>query len=242
MVFTASPVVDRPVFRRFAMVLGSTIIALSALTANAAFAQEAAQQGATQWAVQKDTQKLTFDGTQMGQVFTGTFGAFDADIAFDPQNLGASRVTVTVDMSSGTSGDTERDDTIKASEWFNVASFPTAQFNATSFAHDYADKYIAKGTLKIRDFEQAITLPFTFVATDVKTVADSQDNAKAAPKTARVEGNIILNRLDYGLGAQNWKDEDSVGHDVTVRFALDLIAQDTAVAAPEEAQQDPEIK
>lgn len=181
------------------------------------FSGPAMAQGATVWDVADGGKSLTFEGTQMGQAFTGTFNDFGVDLAFDPAHLDSSRVTVTVEMASSTSGDAERDETVKSTEWFNVENFPQATFTAETFTHDHGDLYTAKGKLKIRDFEQDLALPFTYVAT-----------ADSTPKSAKVTGQVVLRRLDYGLGAQNWKDADSIGHDVIVRFDLDLVEKQMA--------------
>ena len=163
------------------------------------------------WTIDGDTSALTFEGLQSGAPFEGRFNQFDADIRFDPGALGDSRVTVVVDTSSFSTDNEQRDSVATGEEWFSVDVFPEARFEVTAFSHVDGDSYEAVADLTIRDMTVSITLPFSLVIDG---------------DTARMSGEVSLNRLDFGLGQGDWESDAMVGY--PVRVSVDL----TAVRAP----------
>jgi len=160
---------------------------------------------ATQWTVQPKESKLTFVGSQQGAEFTGAFDRFTADIKFDPQDLAGSRFDVKIDMTSVNSRDSERDDTIKSDDLFAVKQYPSAHYVADKFTAKGGGKYAATGKLPLRNVTRDVPLEFTF---------------EKQPSGAWLKGGTSLKRLDFGVGQGEWKDTETVGNEVKVRFAL----------------------
>lgn len=159
---------------------------------------------APHWVINSAQSHLAFDGTQMGQKFSGEFKKFSGDIVFDPAHLEQSRAAVTVDITSVTTDDGDANKYIGAPEWFDSEKFPTAKFT-TNKIEKAGDGFIAHGNLTIRD----ITLP-----------ADLPFHLKFSPdgKQAEMQGSAKLNRLNFHLGSGSWADTETVGADVTVRM------------------------
>jgi polyisoprenoid-binding protein YceI len=164
------------------------------------------------WTVVPAESSIGFQVTQAGGIVEGAFKRFDATIAFDPNDLVASRVQVSVDIASITTGAAERDQELPKPDWFNVAMFPRAIFTADRFRAIGANSYVAEGTLAIRDAKVAVSLPFTL---------DLKDNGSAA-----MQGKVELDRTAFGIGQGAWATSDIVGRKVIVVVHLNARRSD----------------
>lgn len=165
---------------------------------------------AASWAMQPDASTLGFSGTQTGSPFTGIFKQWTAQIEYDPAHPQAAHVHIVVNTASAHTGDKQRDEAMPGSDWFDVAAFPQAVFDATGFTPQGGDKFTTTGTLSIRGISRKVTLPFTL---------DISGN------TATAKGQITLIRTDYGVGQGDWASGDWVGLSVEVNFTLLAKAQ-----------------
>jgi polyisoprenoid-binding protein YceI len=156
----------------------------------------------------KSSLQFTFE--QAGAQNTGRFKRFT--VSFDPPPAGstAGRLEVTVDVGSLDTGDSDRDDTLRGSDLFDVAKFPQARFSATQITRT-ASGYEAAGQLTIRGVTRAARLAFTF--------REASENGAAVGYLA---GKTAVRRLDYGVGQGDWKATDQAGNDVTVSWSLRL--------------------
>jgi len=179
-------------------------------TNTAAPAVAPAPAGVTQWAIDHDQSRLTFETTQNDAPFTGTFAGFDGAIAFDPDRLADSRVSIAIKMAGVTTGYDERDKSIGDADWFAVDKFPESTFTADSFEKKGDNQYVAHGKLSLKGVTAPIDLPFTLT---IETGANGQ-------KTAKMQGETDLQRLDYGIGTGQWADPHSVGTTVKVKVSL----------------------
>jgi len=158
------------------------------------------------WTMDKTKSTLAFSGNQSGEAFTGKFENFDAVINFNPNDLAAAKVVVTIDTNSADAGKAERTDALPSKEWFYVKKFPVAKFVSDDFKLLESDKYTAKGNLTIRDITQEIVLPFTL---------------KVKNGRATMDAAFTLNRTAYKIGTGMWASEDWVGHDIAVNVHLE---------------------
>ncbi|MEL7097979.1 MAG: cytochrome b/b6 domain-containing protein [Pseudomonadota bacterium] len=165
---------------------------------------EAAQleQVASEWAVQEG--EVAISVTQFGNAVGGSFADWTAAIAFDETVTDgpAGTAEVTISIGSLTLGSVT--DQAMGADYFDAAAFPTATFTADLIATP--DGHIAEGTLRIKDTEVPITLPF-----DVTVDGD----------TATASGSVSVNRLDWSIGAGT-QDEG------TLAFAVDIAINLTA--------------
>jgi len=157
------------------------------------------------WTLQPAASMLSFAGTETGSPFTGSFAKWDAVITYDPAAPQAAHVHIVIDTASASSGDTQRDEAMPDSDWFDVAAFPQAVFDATGFTPAGGDKFTTTGTLTIRGVSQKVVLPFTL---DV------------ANGVATAKGTLNLTRTDYGVGQGAWASGDNVGLAVGVSFTV----------------------
>lgn len=157
---------------------------------------------ATEWKVQADSSTLTFEGTQAGTPFQGSFATFTADITLDPDNLAAASIKVDILTASAATGSSERDEALPGSDWFDVANHPIATFASTNISQT-AEGYVADGTLTLKGTTQPVSLPFI--------LSIDGDKAEAA-------GGLTINRNDYGVGTGPLS--PMAGNDVGIKFEI----------------------
>ncbi|MBI3441446.1 MAG: cytochrome b/b6 domain-containing protein [Proteobacteria bacterium] len=159
------------------------------------------------WYYMHDDSHLTIAGKQMGNDFRGEFLRFAPDITFDPDDLAASKVTVSIDTASLDTYSADRNDTAKGKAWFNVAEFPSAQFETTAFRKTGDVTYEATANLTILDVTLPITLPFKLAISKGSSDKDS---------VATMDGSIVLDRSKFKLGSGSWSDPGVIANEVTV--------------------------
>lgn len=150
--------------------------------------------------------RLEFIGVQAGAEFKGLFRKFTAAVDFAPDALANSRFDVQIDLNSVDSMDKDRDTTIRGSDIFDVAHFPTAHYVTRSIAKTAAG-YTAVGALTLRGVTKDVTIDFQFLP---------------GAAGAKLEGNGKLKRLDFGAGQGDWKSTEWVADAVNIRFSLVL--------------------
>ncbi|UWR43505.1 cytochrome b/b6 domain-containing protein [Phaeobacter inhibens] len=154
------------------------------------------------WVVQDGTLAIAI--VQMGSEVRGQFDQWQASIAFEEPNAPGPAGTVTVSVAIPSLMLGSVTDQAMGPDYFDSASYPTAEFRAE--IEKLAEGYIAEGTLRIRDQEVPLRLPFTL---DL--------NGDTATMSASAE----VNRLDFNIG-QGVQDEGSLAYAVTI--AVDLTA------------------
>jgi polyisoprenoid-binding protein YceI len=153
------------------------------------------------WTVDHAKSKLGFSVAWSGEQFVATFRSWNADIAFDPNDLGHSRASVTIDLGSEASGFDENDQGLKGTQGFEVSKFPTARFEATKFSRGKDGNYVAEGTLNLHGMSKAVTLPFTLSING---------------NTAHMTGRAQVMRADFGLARGEFANNTPIAHAVTV--------------------------
>ena len=179
--------------------LSSLVLASVALLGGAsAFAQQALVPAQSQ---------ITFTSKQMGVPVEGQFKKFDAQVAFDPAKLAASRIAFTVDTGSATLGVKESDAELPKAPWFNVPKFPQATFQSTAIKSLGGGKYEVAGKLSIKGNTQDVTVPVAMTQAGAVTTAT---------------GAFAIKRLAFKIGENEWADTSMVADDVQVKFKLAL--------------------
>ncbi|ABD87875.1 YceI family protein [Rhodopseudomonas palustris] len=181
------------------------ILAVVALGAAVTDAAEAAS-----WKVDPARSQIGFSGTQTGEHFQGKFSRYQATIDFDPAQPDSGHALILVELGSANTGDKQRDQALPGEDWFDVARFPTATFEAKRFVGKGGNAYEAQGTLSLHGISRDLVLPFTL---DVEN------------GTAHAKGHVELLRNAFGVGQNAWNSDAYVGFAVGVD--IDLIATST---------------
>lgn len=167
--------------------------------------------GAARWAVDHDASRLGITVVQLGSPVDGAFGAWDADIVFDPDDPEGARVTALIDVASLTLG-TVSGQAVGA-DFLDAPNHPRARFVAEGFKalDDTATAFEAEGTLTIRGVERPFLLPFDLAVDGDRAV---------------MSATVTVNRIDFGVGAQSQPTEATVafGVDVAIELAADRLS------------------
>lgn len=157
------------------------------------------------YAVDKSASRLGFTASMGGQPIQGTFRRWDAVIDFDPNNLPASRASVTVDVASATTSEATRDEALPSPDWFAARRFPRATFVTRGITRIGPNRYQAAGDLTIRGVRRPVVLPFTLTLNGT---------------TARMQGRLVLDRTAFGVGQGQFRSGGTVARNVTVNVDL----------------------
>ncbi len=150
--------------------------------------------------VQASGSTLAFATKYDGEVFSGSFPGFATTLSFDPANLDAARLEVSIPLASARSGNADRDSTLQGADFFNVARFATAHYRAEKFRALGDGRYAADGTLELRGVSKPVTLTFSWTP-------------GAQPV---LTGKATVRRLDFGVGAGDWADTSLIPNETAV--------------------------
>jgi cytochrome b561 len=164
------------------------------------------EQSVPTWQVVSGASSIVFTGIQAGVPFEGRFGAWRADIRFDPNNLDQSSAVVIIDTGSASDGVPLHDQSLPGTEWFDVANHPTATFRTTSIHAHGAGAYEAHARLTIKGRPIDLTLPFTVQVDGDRAV---------------MNGTATISRLDADLGMASDPNAEFVSLDIGVRVHVE---------------------
>ncbi|MEN0054700.1 MAG: YceI family protein [Mucilaginibacter sp.] len=155
------------------------VIALLALLCSSSFAQ-------VKTSITKSA--ITFKIKNLGLNTNGNFSGLQADIQFKPTDLAGSSINASVDATTVNTDNTMRDDHLKGTDYFNVATYPKITLKSVSFKHTKGDNYLGNFNVTIKDKTKLIEVPFTYTE---------------AGNTASFNGSFKINRSDFGIGGKN---------------------------------------
>lgn len=192
----------------------SLLLGGSAGPTEAATTAAAGPTGATQsWRFQPTGSTLTFVFEQAGAATEGRFGQFSATLLQPIEATARGTLSVTVDLASLATGDTQRDTLLRGADLFDVAKHPKAQFKVSSLAPSKQGRLMLDGVLTLRGISRRLSIPATL-----------QPDVAAKPRTVILQGETTLNRLDFGIGQGEWKSTEWVANAAKVRFSLRFVA------------------
>ncbi len=169
-------------------------------------ATEAAQkQPLADWTITSGG-RIGFTAHWNGEAINGAFKSWQAAIRFSPDDLAASTIRVTIDLASVDTADSQRDDSLKGSDFFDTAAHPVAIFTARAIRRVSGERYEAAGTLNLHGVTRPVTLRFTLRITDDK---------------ARVSGSSRIDRTSFGIGKGEWASTEAIAGAVDIAFSFD---------------------
>lgn len=183
--------------------------------AGAPMADPPGARGEAGWAIDGAASRLGFEISFSGNPVAGAIGRWTADVTFDPENLPAAVARVMADTSSITVSDGFLGASVGGDDGFQAAAHPTAEVRLDRF-EKAAEGFLARGTVTIRGIAAPVEVPFTFEA--------GEDGR------ARVAGRAVLDRLAFGIGAQNDAGAQWLSRTVKVTFRVE--AQRTQGSPP----------
>ncbi len=143
---------------------------------------------AQDWTVDREASSVGFETEAFGSTASGAFPDWTAEITLDPADLSSARIDASVATGTGSTGNSQFDDSMLSSaglapDTHAEASFVSEDIRATDTG------YAAHGVLNLRGTPQDAIMEFTLDITDGRAVAD---------------GHIDVMRADFGVGDASW--------------------------------------
>ena len=163
---------------------------------------------AADWKMDPVESRLEYVATFEKNAAPGVFKEFDTRLArFEPDKPEGAKLDVTVKVTSADmkSGDVNR--AIRGPEWFDFARFSQAEFHAEDIQRVAPGRYLARGVLSLKGVRKELEVPFTW-----------QESANAAT----MEGELNVDRLQFGIGTGEWANGSTIGLGVRVKFNVRL--------------------
>ncbi len=190
---------------RFPNTLHRLFIPLAAMIVFGAAALPASAQ---EWALNKEQSRISFEADVGGQIVTGQFQQFEAELRFDPDYLDISEIAARIDINTISTGQPQADEALRSQEWFDAQTYPLAGFRATSVEAAGPDgMFMMTGDLTIKGRTTQVTIPFTI---------------EVEQGEGAVVGEAAINRRNFGIGPNGPVSGMIVGDLVKIR--LDLVA------------------
>ena len=161
------------------------------------------------WIIDPAASELAVTIQQLGSPVAGRFERWTGTISYDPEAPETASVDITVELDSLTLGTVA--DQAMGPDFLAVETAPTARFTASGFEPLGEERFRAPGTLTLRGEEKPVALEFD--------LGIDGDRAEAA-------GGATLDRMEWGVGAQGYPDEASIGFDVTIGFEVSATRAD----------------
>jgi polyisoprenoid-binding protein YceI len=157
------------------------------------------------WTIDPARSRIAFSVEQVGKLATGRIGTWSGTIVLDPQNLAAARIDIRMDMRSAATGARDVDDMMLGRDFLDAQQHGEARFTSAAITSRGGDDYQAQGKLTIRDVTRDVTLPFSLRIQDGRATA---------------RGRIVVRRLDYGVGRNEWAATGYVADGVTIDITV----------------------
>lgn len=167
---------------------------------------------AADWTIDDDHSFALFRVQHMGAGFTwGRFDAISGELSYDPANPAGSKVAVTIQAASVSTGVPKMEDHLRTPDFLDVKQFPTLSFVSKSWTAKADDTYEIAGDLTIHGVTKAITV----------TAQRTGQGVDAYTKKNRLgfETTFTIHRGDFGLKYG----PGAIGEDVRITFALESI-------------------
>ena len=98
----------------------------------------------------------------------GEFSHITGSVEFDPASLAVSHVDATIDASTVSTREPERDRHLKSRDFFDVNRYPKITFLSTKVAAAGKDRYEVDGDLTIHGVTRAVTLHVDSITPEIK--------------------------------------------------------------------------
>lgn len=162
---------------------------------------------AADWKMDTGQSRLEFVTTFEKSAVPGVFKEFDTRLRFDADRPAEGRLDVKIVVKSADMASADINAAIAGAEWFDFAGFPRAEFHATDIRRAATGRYVARGSLSLKGVQQPVEVPFAWAETG---------------DTAKMDGEFVVKRGAFGIGAGEWASTRVIGADVTIKFSVRL--------------------
>ena len=149
--------------------------------------------------------QIRFTGAKVTQKHEGLFKSFDGTIGLVNNDPRMSAVQVAIDLASVSIEPDKLATHLKSADFFDIAKFPKATFSSTTIRPGSAPStFYVTGKLDLHGVSKPLTFPAVI---------------RLTPEAVDVDGEIKLNRKDYGIVYPGMAD-DLISDDVTIQLKI----------------------
>jgi len=155
-----------------------------------------------------DARHLEFIAHQSDVPLTLVAREFTPQVKFDPAHPADAKVRVLVDLKGVDGGGSDADRLLRGRDFFDVARYPQAAWEATEVRSLGGGRFEARGTLALKGHSAPVNLQLKVGVPGAGLLS--------------IEGEGEISRLAFGIGEGSWSDTSTVDDKVTVKFRLRL--------------------
>ena len=168
------------------------------------------------WEIDKAHSSIYFDVRHTYATVRGLFEDFSGSVQFDADNMDMGKISLEVRTKSVNTGIPNRDNHLRADEFFDVKEYPAMTFESTAVKHKEGNQYIVEGNLTVKGKTEKMAVPFTYFG--------SRENPlKKGQQVAGFEARFSINRLDYGVGPGKYAEMGTIGNQVNILVTLEVL-------------------
>ena len=155
------------------------------------------------WKIDSENAMVKFSMQAHGQELIGNFKGAKGNISFDEKDLATASLSCDIDIKTINTGIPDRDRHLQATDFFDAASAPVANFTSSSFVKT-AEGYAVTGKLSIKKTVKEITIPFVFTGSGDAGV---------------FKASFPIKRSDFQIGDA----DDDISDKVTITLEIPVI-------------------
>ena len=188
------------------------IVMVFYLLAIAGFAHAAAEK----WEIDQAHSNIYFDVRHTYATVRGQFDNYSGSLRFDANRMTLGSVALEINTKSVNTGIPNRDNHLRAEEFFAVKKYPKMTFQSTGVKQKEGNQYTVEGNLTIKGQTQKVAVPFTYFG--------SRENPlKKGQRVAGFEARFSINRLDYQVGPGKFFEMGTIGNKVDILVTLEVV-------------------
>lgn len=147
----------------------------------------------------------------------GKFETFEGTLV-TAEDITASTVNVTVDLSSINTGTADRDNHLRSGDFFNVETHPTMTFASTGVVQKSDSDFVVTGDLTIKDVTKPIELSVEFLGEGKDPWGGTRVGIEASGQISRKEWGI-----DFNIPLEG--DKVMIGDKITLNIVAEAVLQ-----------------
>jgi polyisoprenoid-binding protein YceI len=148
--------------------------------------------GATVYTIDPEHSSVVLNATHLGVgSVQGRFDTFSGKLEFDPQNVGRSRVHITIETASVNTNQPYRDEHLRSADFLDVSKYPEITFQSTGVTKVSQDEFRIAGNLSLHGTTRPVML-----------TAKLGGFAKDVTGKSRIafSASTGIDRTDFGMG------------------------------------------
>jgi polyisoprenoid-binding protein YceI len=204
--------VNKPEWEKNMQKIFITLIAIISIVPCAHFASAELEK----WEIDKAHSNIYFDVRHTYATVRGLFEDYSGSVQFDADNMEMGKISLEIRTKSVNTGIPNRDNHLRADEFFGVKEYPTMTFESSGVKQQEGNQYMVEGNLTIKGQTEKVAVPFTYFG--------SRENPlKKGQQLAGFEARFSINRLDYGVGPGKYAEMGTIANRVDILVTLEVV-------------------